>query len=93
MNLNAMEGLAEPQAGCPVLSRNAGVYGRLGRYALPVNPFDVDEMAEALEQAISMPVDERTAARADCPACAGEPSGTVGPGSARGPRSAKRRRR
>ena len=71
-----------------MLSRNAGAYGRLGRYALPVNPFDVDEMAEALEQAISMPVDERTSLLArTVSARAGEPSGTVGPGSARGPRA------
>ena len=61
MNLVAMEGpLLNRRRGVLVLSRNAGAYGRLGRYALPVNPFDVDEMAEALEQAISMPVDERT---------------------------------
>jgi trehalose 6-phosphate synthase len=61
MNLVAMEGpLLNRRRGVLVLSRNAGAYGRLGRYALPVNPFDVDEMADALEQALSMPVDERT---------------------------------
>jgi trehalose 6-phosphate synthase len=61
MNLVAMEGpLLNRRRGVLVLSRNAGAYGRLGRYALPVNPFDVDEMADALERAITMPVDERT---------------------------------
>jgi trehalose 6-phosphate synthase len=61
MNLVAMEGpLLNRRRGVLVLSRNAGAYGRLGRYALPVNPFDVDEMADALEQAIAMPADERT---------------------------------
>jgi trehalose 6-phosphate synthase len=61
MNLVAMEGpLLNRRRGVLVLSRNAGAYGRLGRYALPVNPFDVDEMADALEQALSMPDDERT---------------------------------
>jgi trehalose 6-phosphate synthase len=61
MNLVAMEGpLLNRRRGVLVLSRNAGAYGRLGRYALPVNPFDLDEMADALEQALTMPVDERT---------------------------------
>ena len=61
MNLVAMEGpLLNRRRGVLVLSRNAGAYGRLGRYALPVNPFDIDEMADALEEAITMPVDERT---------------------------------
>lgn len=61
MNLVAMEGpLLNRRRGVLVLSRNAGAYGRLGRYAVPVNPFDVDEMARALEQALQMPVDERT---------------------------------
>ena len=61
MNLVAMEGpLLNRRRGVLVLSRNAGAYGRLGRYALSVNPFDIDEMADALEEAITMPVDERT---------------------------------
>ena len=61
MNLVAMEGpLLNRRRGVLVLSRNAGAYGRLGRYALSVNPFDIDEMADALEEAIMMPVDERT---------------------------------
>ena len=51
MNLVAMEGpLLNRRRGVLVLSRNAGAYGRLGRYALPVNPFDIDEMADALER-------------------------------------------
>jgi trehalose 6-phosphate synthase len=61
MNLVAMEGpLLNRRRGVLVLSRNAGAYGRLGRYALAVNPFDLDEMADALETALTMPVDERT---------------------------------
>ena len=61
MNLVAMEGpLLNRRRGVLVLSRNAGAYGRLGRYALTVNPFDLDEMADALETALTMPVDERT---------------------------------
>jgi trehalose 6-phosphate synthase len=61
MNLVAMEGpLLNRRRGVLVLSRNAGAFGRLGRYALTVNPFDLDEMADALEAALTMPVDERT---------------------------------
>jgi trehalose 6-phosphate synthase len=60
MNLVAMEGpLLSRRHGVLVLSRNAGAYGRLGRYAVPVNPFDLDEMAGALGRALDMPIDER----------------------------------
>lgn len=60
MNLVAMEGpLMNRKHGVLVLSRNAGAFGRLGRYAVPVNPFDVREMADALESALAMPIDER----------------------------------
>ncbi len=60
MNLVAMEGpLLNRHHGVLVLSRNAGAYGRLGRYALPVNPFDLDESAEALRAGLEMPIDER----------------------------------
>jgi len=60
MNLVAMEGpLLNRRHGVLVLSRNAGAFGRLGRYALPVNPFDIGEMADALGTALDMPMDER----------------------------------
>jgi trehalose 6-phosphate synthase len=60
MNLVAMEGpLLNRRHGVLVLSRNAGAHGRLGRYALSVNPFDLGEMADALAQAIEMPEEER----------------------------------
>lgn len=61
MNLVAMEGpVLNRRRGVLVLSRNAGAYGRLGRYAIPVNPFDLGEMCEALQTALEMPIDERT---------------------------------
>ena len=61
MNLVAMEGpLLNRRRGVLVLSRNAGAFGRLGRYALGVNPFDLDEMSAAIGEALEMPVDERT---------------------------------
>jgi trehalose 6-phosphate synthase len=60
MNLVAMEGpLLNRRQGVLVLSRNAGAYGRLGRYSVGVNPFDLREMANALQTALEMPVDER----------------------------------
>jgi trehalose 6-phosphate synthase len=60
MNLVAMEGpLLNRRHGVLVLSRNAGAYGRLGRYSVGVNPFDLGEMADALQSALEMPVDER----------------------------------
>ena len=47
MNLVAMEGpLVNRKVGALVLSRNAGAYGRLGRHAIGVNPFDVRETAD-----------------------------------------------
>lgn len=61
MNLVAMEGpVLNRRQGVLVLSRNAGAHGRLGRYAIAVNPFDLDEMCEALRSALEMPLDERT---------------------------------
>jgi trehalose 6-phosphate synthase len=61
MNLVAMEGpLVNRRDGVLVLSRNAGAFGRLGRQALGVNPFDLAETAEALRDALEMPKEERT---------------------------------
>ncbi len=60
MNLVAMEGpLLNRRQGVLVLSRNTGAFGRLGRYALSVNPFDVRESADALAAALAMPLEER----------------------------------
>ena len=60
MNLVAMEGpILSRRQGVLVLSRNAGAHGRLGRYAVSVNPFDIDETAEAIRRALEMPADER----------------------------------
>jgi trehalose 6-phosphate synthase len=60
MNLVAMEGpLVNRRHGAIVLSSNAGAYGRIGRHALIVNPFDVEETADAMLAALEMPSDER----------------------------------
>jgi trehalose 6-phosphate synthase len=60
MNLVAMEGpLVNKRHGALVLSRNAGAFARLGRHAIAVNPFDVDETAHAIGEALEMPDAER----------------------------------
>jgi trehalose 6-phosphate synthase len=61
MNLVAMEGpVLNSRGGALILSRNAGAYGRLGRHALAINPFDLSETAEAIREALEMPEEERT---------------------------------
>jgi trehalose 6-phosphate synthase len=61
MNLVAMEGpLVNRRNGVLILSRNAGAYGRLGKHALTVNPFDLRETADAIRDALEMPDEERT---------------------------------
>jgi trehalose 6-phosphate synthase len=60
MNLVAMEGpVVNRRHGVLVLSRNAGAFGRLGRYALGLNPFDVRETAERIAEALTLPEHER----------------------------------
>ncbi|MGH2594521.1 MAG: alpha,alpha-trehalose-phosphate synthase (UDP-forming) [Actinomycetota bacterium] len=60
MNLVAMEGpVVNRRQGVLILSRNAGAHSRLGKHALPINPFDLHETAEAIRAALEMPKDER----------------------------------
>lgn len=60
MNLVAMEGpLVNRRQGALILSRNAGAYAILGRHAIPINPFDIAETADAIHEALEMPEDER----------------------------------
>lgn len=60
MNLIAKEAaVVNEKNGVLVLSENAGAHEELGEHALTVNPFDVDEQAEALYKALTMPDDER----------------------------------
>ena len=63
MNLVAKEYIAaqdEKDPGVLVLSRFAGAAEDLEE-ALIVNPYDIDDIAHALEQALTMPLDERCA--------------------------------
>lgn len=60
MNLVCREGpQLNERHGVLVLSRNAGAAAELGPAALLVNPFDVEETANAIATAIDMPAEER----------------------------------
>ncbi len=60
MNLVAKEGmLANRTGGVLVLSENAGAHEELGEHSLTINPFDVDDTAQALLRALRMPAEER----------------------------------
>ncbi len=61
MNLVAKEGPILADHGCAlVLSREAGAAAELSEDAIMVNPFDITETAQALHQALMLPLDERT---------------------------------
>ena len=60
MNLVAKEGpMVNERAGVSILSENTGAHEELGDYALSVNPFDIQELADSIHAALAMPVDER----------------------------------
>jgi trehalose 6-phosphate synthase len=60
MNLVAMEApVVNMRDGALILSRNAGAFGRLGRHAVAINPFDLSETADAIREALEMPDEER----------------------------------
>src|SRR6476469_1184415 len=55
MNLVAKEGpLVNERNGVSILSENTGAHEELGEFALSVNPFDVQELADALYSALVM---------------------------------------
>ena len=60
MNLVAKEGpVLNQRDGVLILSRTAGAADVMGDGALLINPYDVEEQAEALHQALTMEADER----------------------------------
>jgi trehalose 6-phosphate synthase len=64
MNLVAKEGpMLNTRDGPLILSETAGAFQELRRWALPVNPFDVDQTAAAIAEALDMPAAERAARR------------------------------
>jgi trehalose 6-phosphate synthase len=55
MNLVAKEGpLVNERDGVSILSENTGAHEELGEFALSVNPFDVQELADAIFAALTM---------------------------------------
>jgi trehalose 6-phosphate synthase len=61
MNLVAKVGpLVNERAGVSLLSENTGAHEELGEYALSVNPFDVQEQADAMHRALTMSPEERS---------------------------------
>jgi trehalose 6-phosphate synthase len=60
MNLVAKEGpMVNERAGVSILSENTGAHEELGEYALSVNPFDIQELADSIHAALTMPTAER----------------------------------
>jgi trehalose 6-phosphate synthase len=60
MNLVAKEGpMVNERAGVSILSENTGAHEELGEYALSVNPFDIQELADSIHAALTMGPDER----------------------------------
>jgi trehalose 6-phosphate synthase len=60
MNLVAKEGpLVNENDGVSILSENTGAHEELGKYALSVNPFDIQELADSIHAALTMERGER----------------------------------
>jgi trehalose 6-phosphate synthase len=60
MNLVAKEGpLVNERNGVSILSENTGAHEELGEFALSVNPFDVQELADAIHDALTMSPESR----------------------------------
>ena len=63
MNLVAKEAPAvNTRDGVLMLSENTGAHEELGDCALSVNPFDIQEQADAIHRALTMPRSERSRA-------------------------------
>jgi trehalose 6-phosphate synthase len=61
MNLIAKEGpLVNERNGVSLLSENTGAHEELADFALSVNPFDVQEQANAIHRALTMSAEERS---------------------------------
>src|SRR6058998_1578887 len=60
MNLVAKEGpLVNQRDGVSILSENTGAHEELAEFALSVNPFDVQELADSIHAALTMTPAER----------------------------------
>ncbi len=60
MNLVAKEGpVVNSRDGVSILSENTGAHEELGEFALSVNPFDIQELADSIHAALTMRPEER----------------------------------
>jgi trehalose 6-phosphate synthase len=60
MNLVAKEGpIVNERDGVSILSENTGAHEELGEFALSVNPFDIQELADSIHAALTMEPEER----------------------------------
>src|SRR5206468_550595 len=60
MNLVAKEGpMVNERHGVSILSENTGAHEELGEFALSVNPFDIQELADSIHAALTMDPAER----------------------------------
>ena len=60
LNLVAKEApLVNTRDGVVVLSVNTGAFEEIGAWTIPVDPFDVESTASALEEALAVPAEER----------------------------------
>jgi trehalose 6-phosphate synthase len=60
MNLVAKEGpIVNEREGVSILSENTGAHEELREYALSVNPFDIQELADSIYAALTMTRRER----------------------------------
>ncbi len=67
MNLIAKEApLVNDRDGVLILSENAGADPELGEFALTVNPFDIQEQADAIHTALTMAAPSAAAASRAC---------------------------
>jgi trehalose 6-phosphate synthase len=61
MNLVAKEGpIINERNGVSILSENTGAHEELGEFALSVNPFDIQELADSIDAALTMDDAERS---------------------------------
>ena len=69
MNLVAKESVLVNQVdGVLALSENTGAHEELGEFALTLHPFDIQQQADTLWKALTMPREERKHLRAECEA-------------------------
>ena len=67
MNLVAKESIVvNRRDGVLALSENTGAHEELGAFAVTLHPFDLQQQADALYEALTMPAEERRARREAC---------------------------